>query len=289
MALVTEKKYVFENGLQKATAFFELTSLRVDTYCVANRDEVSDHFKVIWIEDGTGTYLVDTNEFSVEGSGIFCLSPGQIFCVKSEKIKSAYQIEFDKEFYCVESHGKEIACNGLLFNNVHQASIISVKENEKPIFETILQQMIGELENKGVSHKELLISYLRMFLIHALRLLEKQESETLPATHHSNQQVQDFIALVDKQFKKEHSVSGYAEQLFISPKSLAKKLQALGYPTPLQLIQNRIILEAKRLLKFSQMSIKEIAFELGFDDPAYFSRLFSKNVAVSPAAYRKQG
>ncbi len=289
MALVTEKKYAFENGLKRAKAFFELTSLRVDTYCVANRDEVSSHFKVIWIEDGTGTYLVDTNEFSVEGSGLFTLSPGQIFCVKSEKIKKAYQIEFDSEFYCVESHGKEIACNGLLFNNVHQASVISVGEADKPIFEIILNQMISELENKGLSHKELLISYLRMFLIHALRLLEKQESETLPVTHQSNQQVQDFIALVDKQFKNEHTVKGYAEQLFISPKSLAKKLHALGYPTPLQLIQDRILIEAKRLLKFSQMSIKEIAFELGFEDPAYFSRLFSKNVELSPAAYRKQG
>ena len=151
MALVTEKKYVFESGSKHAQAFFELTSLKVDTFCMANRDEVSSHFKIIWIEDGTGTYLVDTNEFSVEGSGLFTLSPGQVFCVKNEKIKKAFQLEFDSEFYCVESHGKEIACNGLLFNNVHKASVISVGEMDKPLFETILKQMIAELEQKGLS------------------------------------------------------------------------------------------------------------------------------------------
>lgn len=287
MALTTVKKYSFENGLKEVNSLFELTSLRVDTYCVASRDEVSNHFKVIWIEDGDGTYLVDTNEVTVKGSGVFFLSPGQVFCVKSEKVRVAYQIEFDKDFYCVESHGKEIACNGLLFNNVHRSSVISVKPEEKYTFQTIIEQMIAELENKGRSHKELLISYLRMFLIHALRLLEKEEADTKVTTHQSNQQVQEFIALVEKQFKTVHTVKGYAEQLFISPKSLAKKLHALSYPTPLQIIQDRIILEAKRQLKFSNLSIKEIAFELGFEDPAYFSRLFSKNADVSPAAYRK--
>jgi len=287
MALTTVKKYLFENGQKEANSFFELTSLRVDTYCIASRDEVSNHYKVFWIEDGDGTYLVDTNEFSVKGSGVFFLSPGQVFCVKNEKVKSAYQIEFDGDFYCIESHGKEIACNGLLFNNVHRSSVISVKPEEKEIFQSLINQMIAELENKGRSHKELLVSYLRMYLIHALRLLEKEEVESQKETHKGNQQVQEFIALVDQQFKKVHTVKGYAEQLFISPKSLAKKLQALGYPTPLQVIQNRIILEAKRQLKFSNLSIKEIAFELGFEDPAYFSRLFSKNSEVSPAAYRK--
>jgi len=287
MSLTTVKKYSFENGKKKMHSFFELTSLRVDTYCVASRDEVSNHYKVMWIEDGDGTYLVDTNEFTVKGSGVFFLSPGQVFCVKSERVKSVYQVEFDGDFYCIESHGKEIACNGLLFNNVHRSSVISVKPEEKDIFLTLINQMIAELENKGRSHKELLVSYLRMYLIHALRLLEKEEEKSLSETHKGNQQVQEFIALVEKQFKTEHTVKGYAEQLFISPKSLAKKLQSLGYPTPLQVIQNRIILEAKRQLKFSKLSIKEIAFELGFDDPAYFSRLFSKNSEISPAAYRK--
>lgn len=289
MSFTVAQSYKF-NDFKKAGhgPYFELTALQVDTYCVANENEISNHFKIYWIEDGAGTYQIDFNEFTIDGSGIFCLSPGQVFSVKSEKVRTAYQIAFDKDFYCVETHGKEIACNGLLFNNVHRATAISVEATEKPVFQTLIQQMIREFENKGSAHQEMLESYLRMFLIHALRLLDAQESQVMEVTHQQDPLAQDFIALVEKHFKSEHTVSGYAEKLFISPKSLAKKLNALGYPSPLKIIKDRIVLEAKRQLKYTQKSIKEIAYDLGFDDPAYFSRLFSKSNGLSPAGYRNK-
>jgi AraC-like DNA-binding protein len=206
--------------------------------------------------------------------------------VKSEKVKSAFQIGFDRDFYCVEAHGKEIACNGLLFNNAHRATAVSVEENEQSTFKSLIDQMVRELENKGSAHRELLETYLRMFLIHTLRLVEIDEKQNSVVTHQQDTLAQDFIALVEKHFREIHTVTGYAEKLYVSPKSLAKRLNALSYPTPLQVIKNRLILEAKRQLKFSNQTVKEIAFSLGFEDPAYFSRLFSKNTGSSPANYR---
>jgi len=289
MALTTKETYVFQDfKRQERTPYFELTALTVSTYCVANKSEISDSYRIYWIEDGSGTYQIDFNEFTIEGSGIFCLSPGQVFTVQSEKVKSAFQIAFDKDFYCVEAHGKEIACNGLLFNNVHRATVVSVKEEEKNIFQNIVNQLISELQSKGSAHQDMLETYLRMFLIQTLRLVDTEELTTLPITHQQDQLAQDFIALVEKHFKKEHTVTGYAEKLFIAPKSLTKRLSALDYPSPSQIIKDRLILEAKRQLKFSNKTVKEIAFELGFDDPAYFSRLFSKGTGSSPAKYRQQ-
>jgi len=288
MSFTSIDQYTFQDFKSGSNGpFFEVTSLQVDSYCLAHKNEISDHYKIYWIEDGSGIYQIDFKEFKIEGSGIFCLSPGQVFSISSEQVKSAYQIEFDKDFYCVETHGKEIACNGLLFNNVHRATVISVEENEKPIFQSFIYQMIAELKNRGSAHQELLESYLRLFLIHTLRLTDAQESDHATVTHQQDRLAQDFIALVEKHFKSEHSVAGYAERLFVSPKSLSKRLNALSYPTPLQVIKNRLILEAKRQLKFSQKTIKEIAHELGFDDPSYFSRFFSKNTGASPATYRK--
>lgn len=287
MALTTTAKYTFsDHALKENQPHFEVTSLHLDTHCVAFKNEVTDHYKIFWVEDGSGTYNVDDIEFSIEGSGVFCLSPGQIFSVCSEKIKSAYQISFDKDFYCIETHGKEIACNGLLFNNVHRATVVDVPKAEVAIFQNLVNQMITELENKGSAHQVMLETFLRMFLIQTLRLQETQEAATTSVTHQQDPLVQEFIALVDKNFKEEHTVAGYAEKLFIAPKSLSKKMNALGYPTPLQLIKDRIILEAKRNLKFTDNSVKEIAFDLGFDDPGYFTRLFGKAVGVSPAKYR---
>ncbi len=289
MALTTKETYLFQDfKLQENAPFFELTSLKVNTYCVANKSEVSDQYKIYWIEDGSGKYSIDFKEFTISGSGIFCLSPGQVFTVESEKVQSAFQIAFDKDFYCIETHGKEIACNGLLFNNVHRATAIAVKEEEKSIFQNLVNQMVGELENKGSSHRDMLETYLRMFLIQTLRLVDIKEAEVQEVTHQQDQLAQDFIALVEKHFRQEHTVTGYAEKLFIAPKSLTKRLKVLDYPSPSQIIKDRLVLEAKRQLKFSTKTVKEIAFELGFDDPAYFSRLFSKNAGASPAQYRQQ-
>ncbi|MEM9548059.1 MAG: helix-turn-helix domain-containing protein, partial [Bacteroidota bacterium] len=194
---------------------------------------------------------------------------------------------FDKEFYCVEAHGKEIACNGLIFNNVHRASGVSVEASEINTFRSLIESIISELKNPGNAHRDMIETYLRMFLIHTLRLLDVQELKKGAESHQKNKLVQDFISAVDKNFRTKHSVSDYAAELFITPKSLAKKLKALGYPTSTEIIQERILLEAKRSLKFSQESIKEIAFDLGFDDPAYFSRLFSKKEGMTPLEYRK--
>jgi len=287
MALTTTAKYTFsDHALKENQPHFEVTSLHLDTHCVAFKNEVTDRYKIFWVEDGSGEYSVDDIEFSIEGSGVFCLSPGQIFSVRSEKIKSAYQISFDKDFYCVETHGKEIACNGLLFNNVHRATVVNVPKEEVAMFQSLVSQMITELENKGSAHQVMLETFLRMFLIQTLRLQETQEATTTSVTHQQDPLVQEFIALVDKNFREEHTVAGYAEKLFIAPKSLSKKLNALGYPTPLQVIKNRIILEAKRKLKFTDSSVKEVAFDLGFEDPGYFTRLFGKAVGQSPAKYR---
>nr|WP_262911752.1 helix-turn-helix transcriptional regulator [Joostella atrarenae] len=74
----------------------------------------------------------------------------------------------------------------------------------------------------------------------------------------------------------------------ISPKSLTKHFQRLGFDTPSDIIKNRIILEAKRQLSYTNNSVKEIAFMLGFNDPAYFTRFFKKALTVSPLQYRNK-
>ncbi|MFT6334452.1 MAG: AraC-like DNA-binding protein/mannose-6-phosphate isomerase-like protein (cupin superfamily) [Halioglobus sp.] len=266
---------------------FSLNRISVDTHCSAIEDQVSDYYKIYWVEDGSGTYDIDFTTFEIVGSGVFCISPGQIFSVRNEKVKLAYEISFDKEFYCVETHGKEIACNGLIFNNVHRATGVSISQSNGPIFSAIIDNLIREFRNPGNAHREMLETYLRMFMIQTLRHIDEEELTKGAETHQKNQTIIDFIALVDKQFRTVHSVSEYAAQLFISPKSLTKKLNALGYPTPTKVIRERLMIEAKRALKYTTTNVKEIAYDLGFEDPAYFSRLFAREEEMTPLEYRK--
>ncbi len=289
MALSKKETYTFQSlGTSGSNPFFEVSKLSLETYCVLNENEISEHYKIYWIADGGGTYQVDFNTFEIAASGIFCLSPGQVFSVQSEKAKEAYQLSFNKDFYCVETHGKEIACNGLLFNNVHRASVVSVPAEQQLPFQNLVKQMIQEVEAKGNAHKDMVESYLRQFLIRTLRLVNTQTQQEETKLVNTDRTAEEFIAMVEKHFRQEHTVAGYAEKLFISPKSLSKRLNNQGYSTPLQIIKDRLILEAKRQLMFSDKSVKEIAFELGFDDPAYFSRLFSKSTGVAPSQFKGQ-
>lgn len=288
MALRTIDTFEFDKiNSSVDKAHFAIKKISLDIHCSAIQNEVSPYYRIFWIEDGNGTYDIDFSTFNVEGSGIFCISPNQIFTVRNEKVKTAYELSFDKDFYCVEAHGKEIACNGLLFNNVHRATGVSIDKEEAPAFSLMVKNMISELMNPGNAHREMLETSLRMFMIQVLRLIDHNEQKVGVETHQKNQTVIDFIALVDKHFKTKHSVSEYAGELFISPKSLTKKLNSLGYPTPTKVIRERIMIEAKRMLKFGSENVKEIAYDLGFEDPAYFSRLFAKTEGLTPLEYRK--
>ena len=287
MSIKSVNSYSYQPKLELNGPFFEINAIQLDKSCIANENEVSKFFKIYWIEEGSGTYEIDFKQFKIQNSGLFFLSPGQILTVKSEKVKTGYQISFDKDFYCVETHGKAIACNGILFNNVHRATFISLQKEDTPIFQNLVSHIIEELDNPGVAHQAMVESYLRMFLIHALRKYDQQQPDMQRGKDDSHQLVADFIALIEKHFKTIHSVSDYADKLFISPKSLSKRLHSLGYPTPTQMIRDRIMLQAKRSLKFSNKSIKEIAFDLGFEDPGYFTRLFKKETSQSPQVYRE--
>ena len=126
---------------------------------------------------------------------------------------------------------------------------------------------------------------LKQFIIHSVRVkkehhIVKEDIET--------KLFKDFSVLVEQNYKKLHSVTDYANRLGISPKSLTKHFQKIGVQTPSDFIKNRIILEAKRQLKYSTEAVKYIAFYLGFNDAAYFSRFFTKATGKSPAKFRKE-
>ena len=288
MSISTIKKYQYQETLSSVIPiFFEIGVIHLETSCTANHNHHTEHYQVFLLEEGEGHYKIDFQEFHIKGSGLFFLSPGQVLTVQSEALKSGYQITFNREFYCVETHGKEIACNGVLFNNVHRATFLQLEPGEEVFFCQLVEQMIQELENPGKAHQDLLETYLRMFLIEALRKQDKQAAVPNAKTEELSRLAGDFIALVDKHFRAKHAVSDYADLLYVSPKSLAKRLKIHGHKTPTEIIRDRIVLEAKRDLRYTQKSVKEIALDLGFLDPAYFTRYFKKSENESPQAYRK--
>ena len=145
-----------------------------------------------------------------------------------------------------------------------------------------------DIDHNQMAMNESVLSYLKLFLIHSSRLREKSKPEVSekPKVEENNlaQQLKD---LIEQHFKVKHTPKEYAELLFITPKALARISKKYFNKTLTTLIAERIIVEAKRELYLTSKSVREIAFELGYEDEYYFSRFFKKNSAITPSQFRQ--
>ena len=264
---------------------FSLQTVQFEKACVVNEPEQMQQLKIIWIKEGKGTYHIDFKKYSFTNSVLFFLSPGQVFSIESEKIKEAYQLSFHKDFYCIQNHDAEISCNGVLFNNIYETPLIKPSQADVNKLEAIINNLIEEFQQKEAAQYDMLQAYLKQFIISAVRI--KKEHDIIKDDVETKL-FKDFSVLVEQNFKKLHSVTDYANRLGISPKSLTKHFQKIGVQTPSDFIKNRIITEAKRQLLYSSEAVKHIAFDLGFNDPAYFSRFFTKTTGISPKQFQKE-
>ncbi|CAL2080377.1 helix-turn-helix domain-containing protein [Tenacibaculum sp. 190524A02b] len=278
MAVQTTTSYTYKD-------IFNLHTVQFEKACVVNKPQQIHQLKIFWIKEGSGIYNIDFKSYEFNNSVLFFLSPGQVFSITSEKIKEAYQLSFHKDFYCIQNHDAEISCNGVLFNNVYETPFITPTENDIIKLDSILNNMIDEFKLGGTAQYDMLQAYLKQFIIHAVRI--KKEHDVVKEDQETKL-FKDFSVLVEQNFKKLHSVTEYANRLGISPKSLTKHFQKIGSQTPSDFIKNRIITEAKRQLLYSTEAVKYIAFDLGFNDPAYFSRFFTKATGLSPKQFQKQ-
>jgi YesN/AraC family two-component response regulator len=206
---------------------------------------------------------------------------------KNEDIKGI-ALQFHPDFFCIHKHQTEVACNGVLFNNIYDPPFVSVDEISASTLNMIIEQVKTEMQNPALAQYELLISYLKIFLITASRLKTEQAPKALKAISSLKEPfiLQNLKDAIEKDFKTKHTASDYANTLNISSKALAKITKAYFNKTLTDLISERIIIEAKRELYLTNKAVKEIAFELGYQDEHYFSRFFKTNADISPQMYR---
>ncbi len=263
---------------------FSLSIVQFEKACLVNKPEQVDAYSIYWIKEGKGTYNIDFKSYSFDENVLFFLSPGQVFSVDSEKIKEAYKLTFTRDFYCIQTHDKAVACNGVLFNNVYETPFVKPCKNDTRKLSFILESLVDEFKEADTAQYDMLQAYLKQFIIHSVRV--KKDSHSIKDDIESRL-FKDFSILVEQNYKTLHSVTDYANRLGVSPKSLTKNFQKVGAQTPSDFIKNRIVLEAKRQLIYTDESVKQIAYGLGFNDSAYFTRFFTKATSKSPLQFKK--
>jgi len=253
-------------------------------------DHVQRHnyYSLIWVKQGSGIVRADFKEYHLSASILFAFSPYQPFIFLAQDIKGV-ALFFHPDFFCIHKHQAEIACNGVLFNNIYEPPFIGVKDDSSVTLNDVLAQIRNEIQNSTLAQHEILVSYLKIFLIHCSRLKREQapQARTDLAAVEEPFVLQNLKDSIEKNFKTKHSAGEYANELNISIKALAKATKTYFNRTITELISERIIIEAKRELYLTNKTVKEIAYGLGYDDEYYFSRFFKVNTDISPQMYRE--
>ena len=179
-----------------------------------------------------------------------------------------------------------MSCQGILFYGSSHSPIISLNAPEVVSFESMFHIFKEEFRNKDQIQGEMLRVLLKRLLITSTRLITAQFIEASVSKSQIDL-VRRFHVLVESHFREKHQVSAYAELLNKSPKTLSNVFKKTSDDSPLQVINKRIILEAKRLLMSSAKNVDEIGYELGYKEPAHFSKFFKSHTGLPPAKYKE--
>lgn len=244
-------------------------------------------FAFIWNRGLPMTVEVNFIPIELPTHSIFSLSPGQKIFI-ADRENDFLVLQFNREFYCIRDHDHEVSCNGILFNGALMAPVLVLNDVEQRSFGILLEVMTEEFAQQDDVQLEMLRTMLKRFIIKCTRLARQQFAEQAGQVPEFDL-VRNFSLLVEKNFKQMHKVNEYAELLHKSAKTLANAFNMMGEKTPLQIIHERIVLEAKKLLIYTDKTAKEIAFELGFNDPVQFARLFKNETGCAPVEFKKSG
>lgn len=192
---------------------------------------------------------------------------------------------FNREFYCVHTNDSEVSCNGLLFFGSNQTPIILLNQHEVQILSYLINVLKEEFDIIDGNREEMLRILLKRFIIRCTRLA-KQQFFKGEVSYKEVDVVRHFNVLVEENYKKLKKVSDYASLMNKSPKTISNIFNKYSELSPLQIIHQRIIIEAERLINYTNKSAKEIGQELGFEDAAQFSKFFKNLTGRSISSYK---
>lgn len=257
--------------------------------CGSMPPHVHEFYQILWFRHGQGTHHVDFVDYPVTDNTIFFIAPGQIHAFDGNANFEGVIILFNASFMVDEETSESIFLKYNVFNAYDSLPYYKVDEEEANRLMRLVDEMDREYSLTGeFAHKDYMQYLVRLFLIRAQRCGQRQEVPTLDVSSTANRTFVRFRQLLEQNFHSVHTVQEYADMLNVSSRTLTKYVGQSTYRSPLQMINDRIVLEAKRKLRHTSMSIKEIGYELGFEDPSYFVKFFKRLTGKMPGAFREQ-
>jgi AraC-like DNA-binding protein len=238
---------------------------------------------LVWNRQGDQLTYLDGDQFTFPANSFLPLVADQTFSFEHPDQLTIWQ--FDKPFYCIQDKDSEISCMGYLFYGNKGFFTIPLDEQATEEFDLIFRLIVSEFTMRDNVQSEMQRALLKRLII-KLNLLAKKHEKNPAFRYIELDIIRQFNVAVEQNFRKLHQVKDYASLLNKSPKTLSNLFLAYNNKSPLQVIHERIVLEAKRLLLYTDKSVKEISYELGFEEVPHFSRLFKNNMGISPLDFK---
>ena len=264
-------------------------SLKVESFSSSDdlsRPQRTNYFTIYWVREGGGTFCADAGQHPFGPNSMLFLVPYQSFRFLPNCPLSGVSLKFHANFLCIETHHEEVGCNGVLFNDTYGKPCVQLNESQARECAGLLDEMTGELREGGLAHSEVLLSYLKIFLVRATRLKLQQQDLSHSPHGRRPEVLTELKNFIEQHFRTHHAPSDYAVLLHMSPKSLSRIVKAHLSKTLTELIRERITRQAKWEMLHTTKPVKQVAMELGFEDIFYFSRLFKRAAGCSPSFFR---
>ncbi len=248
---------------------------------------VHEFYQIVWFRRGKGTHRIDFVDYPVTDNTIFFISPGQIHAFDGNEDYSGVIVLFNASFLVDEETSESIFLKYNVFNAYDSVPYYNVSEDEAERLMLLVNEMNREYSLTGAfAHKDYMQYLVRLFLIRVQRSGERREIPKLYVSSIANRTFVRFRQLLEQNFHSVHTVKEYADMLNISSRTLTKYVGESAHISPLHIINDRIVLEAKRQLQHTALSVKEIGFALGFEDPSYFVKFFKRMTGRMPSEFR---
>jgi AraC family transcriptional activator of pobA len=245
-----------------------------------------NYHEVFYFAKGGGTHDIDFRTFAIEDDSIHFVNPGQVHQVKRAEGSHGFIILFTTEFIALNRPGADQQRDMWFLSHSPPEPILKLSADEHQRFLDTIGMIREEFGSDSAYREEILRAYLDIFLLHARRRFEKSGGVAQePGSAH------DLIirlrTLIERNFTTIHAPKGYAEMLCVSQNHLNSAVKRALGRTIGDLVHDRLVLEAQRLLYHTELSVKEIAFQLNYDDPSYFTRFFRTHAGVAPHEFRE--
>jgi AraC family transcriptional activator of pobA len=239
---------------------------------------------MVWIKKGKGTFMVDLEKRPILNNTLYCLVPGQIYRIVPERELVGCHITFSEEFICAGS--PPAALPPALNHPAHDRRLQAMRfdPDTQTDIEDVIDTIIWEYGSEQRLKPDMLQGLLKILIAYFLRRSHTEEPTRLPG---NDQTVfNKFMAQLNQNFRQQKQVSAYAADLAVSPNYLSEVVKRVSGHSASHHIQQRLLLEAKRKAVTGNGPAKEIALDLGFDDPSTFSKFFKSKTDSSFSDFR---